>query len=535
MKKLFLFLVSYVLILASAFSQTAPAIEWQNTIGGSANDQLYSIQQTSDGGYILGGWSYSNISGDKIENALGPVDYWVVKLDATGAIQWQNTIGGNDYDLLSFIQQTTDNGFILSGRSNSNISGDKTENCLGSSDFWVVKLDSLGNIQWQNTIGGNSIELSPSIWQTNDGGYILGGCSYSNISGDKTENSMGLSDYWVLKLDAAGAIEWQNTIGGNNYDILSYIKKTLDSGYVLGGFSNSNISGDKTEDSLGGWDYWIVNLDSNGTIQWQNTIGGSNDDRLLVLQLTSDSGYILGGWSDSNISGDKTENCLGGHDYWIIKLDSIGSIQWQNTIGGTAVDVLTSIQQTFEGGYILGGFSNSNISGDKIENNIGGGDYWVLKLDSSGNIQWQNTIGGNNDDNLYSIWQTTEGGYVGGGFSNSNISGDKTENCIGSWDYWIIKLFPDTITGIIQHPDNGTGQNQLSVYPNPADEELTVSGLQFPINKIEIINLLGETVFSREPKTVNCKLQTSSFPPGMYIIKAYSDKGVFQQKLVINH
>ena len=427
-------------------------IEWQNTIGGSDEDRLHSIQQTADGGYILGGYSWSNISGDKTENCMGSADYWIVKTDAAGNIQWQNTIGGNDDDALYSIQQTADGGYILGGPSSSNISGDKTENSNGGWDYWIVKTDATGNIQWQNTIGGFSTDYLYSIQQTADGGYILGGHSFSNISGDKTENTVGGTgdcDYWIVKTDATGNIQWQNTIGGFSTDYLYSIQQTADGGYILGGSSSSNISGNKTENSNGLSDYWIIKTDAAGNIQWQNTIGGSVNDALYSIQQTTDGGYILGGYSRSSISGDKTENCMGDHDYWIVKTDALGNIQWQNTIGGSVNDALYSIQQTADGGYILGGYSWSNISGDKTENNIGNMDYWIVKTDSNGNIQWQNTIGGNGEDWLYSIQQTADGGYILGGFSQSNISGDKTENSMGVYDYWIVKLTDkyNSITG----------------------------------------------------------------------------------------
>ncbi|MBP7713944.1 MAG: T9SS type A sorting domain-containing protein [Bacteroidota bacterium] len=429
-----------LLLLFFTTTTLAQEIEWQNTIGGNNTDQLYSIQQTSDGGYILGGVSISDISGDKTENSQGDYDYWVVKLDSTGNIQWQNTIGGSGYDQLYSIQQTSDGGYILGGYSNSGISGDKTESSQGDYDYWVVKLDAIGNIQWQTTIGGNDADWLYSVQQTTDGGYILGGYSLSDISGDKTEGTQGGNDYWVVKLDASGNIQWQNTIGGNNDDNLTSIQQTTDGGYILGGYSYSDISGDKTENSQGSDDYWVVKLNASGNIQWQNTIGGSGYDQLYSIQQTSDGGYILGGYSESNISGDKTENSQGFDDYWVVKLDTTGNIQWQNTIGGGSFDYLTSIQQTSDGGYILGGYSNSGISGDKTENCQGNTDYWVVKLDASGNIQWQNTIGGNYSDWLYSVQQTSDGGYILGGCSDANISGDKTENVQGVYDYWVVKL-----------------------------------------------------------------------------------------------
>ncbi|HKR06809.1 MAG TPA: T9SS type A sorting domain-containing protein, partial [Bacteroidia bacterium] len=439
MKKVILILAGFCFLFSDGFAQVA--IEWQNTIGGNGSDDFGLILQTADGGYICGGSSASDISGDKTEDSNGSLDYWVVKLDGSGNIQWQNTIGGNSADMLFSFQQTSDGGYILGGTSDSDISGDKTENSYGNYDYWVVKLDGSGSIQWQNTIGGNLNDQLYSIQQTTDGGYILGGHSDSGISGEKTENCNGEYDYWLIKLNASGNIQWQNTIGGNYSDYLFSMQQTIDDGFILGGFSLSNISGDKTENNIGGSiDYWIVKTDASGNIQWQNTIGGNLNDFLYSLEQTIDGGYILGGYSYSGISGDKTENCTGITDYWIIKTDSAGNIQWQNTIAGGKEDRIRSIRHTSDEGYIIGGVSSSSASIDKTENSYGDYDYWIVKTDSSGEIQWQKTIGAADWDENYCISSTTGSGFILGGVSRSNGGGDKIENCIGSNDYWILKL-----------------------------------------------------------------------------------------------
>ncbi|MBK8875495.1 MAG: T9SS type A sorting domain-containing protein [Bacteroidetes bacterium] len=437
MKKLLLTLIASFLL---QFLSIAQEIEWQNTIGGNESEQFNSIAQTSDGGFILGGYSSSNISGDKTENSNGLKDYWIVKTDSLGNIQWQNTIGGSGEDLLQSVIQTSDGGYILGGKSSSNISGDKTENFIGTFDYWIVKTDSLGIIEWQNTIGGNESDQLNSLAQTSDGGYILAGNSWSDISGDKTENTNGINDYWIVKTDSLGAIQWQKTIGGSDSEDLNSIAQTADGGYILGGSSRSNISGDKTENRNGPVDYWIVKTNSLGVIQWENTIGGSGFEELRSLAQTADGGYILGGFSNSNISVDKTENSHGSEDYWIVKTDSLGIIQWQNTLGGSGDDWLNSIAQTADGGYIMGGFSASNISGDRTENVIGSRDCWIVKTNSFGVLEWQNTIGGVNSEDIAAIVQTYDGGYTCGVESNSNISGDKTENSNGDYDYWIVKI-----------------------------------------------------------------------------------------------
>jgi hypothetical protein len=509
-------LIKLIFIL---FLNTSPVlaqeIEWQNTIGGSGTDKLYSIQQTADKGFILGGTSNSNISGDKTENGYYYEDFWIVKTDSLGNIQWQNTIGGNRGDELRSIQQTTDGGYIIGGYSNSAGIGDKSENSIGvnlEDDYWIVKTDSVGNILWENTIGGYSKDELYSIQQTTDGGYILGGFSESYISGDKTENFIGGSggrDYWIVKVDSLGLIQWQNTIGGTNSEEPRSIKPTADGGYIIGGYSISGISVDKTENCLGGPDYWILKVDSQGAIQWQNTIGGSSVEYLHSFLQTTDGGYILGGYSWSSISGDKTENSIGGYDYWIVKVDPQGAIQWQNTIGGNVDDFFSSIQQTADGGYILGGHSRSNISGDKTENSDGlRTDYWIVKTDSLGNIQWQNTIQGGDQDFLSSIIQAKDGGYLLGGYSSSNIYGDKTENCIGAYDYWIIKLTDkyNLITGKLFSDVNSNGIHDSGESPILGRRITDQTSGRFTFsdqNGNYILSVLDTGNFTVSPQSVN--------------------------------
>lgn len=418
----------------------APEIEWQNTITGNDYDILSSIDQTSDGGYILVGQSNSNALYDKEENCLGIIDYWIIKLDASGNIVWQNTIGGNQVDAPSVVRQTNDGGYIVGGYTYSSENGDVSEIGLGGPDIWIVKLNVEGTIEWQNTIGGSNNDLLTSIEQTSDGGYIVGVSSRSNTSEDKNEVNIGLYDYWILKLDGIGNIIWQNTIGGTGDDQLTSICQTNDSGYILGGFSDSGISGDKSEVSYGGSDYWVLKLNQFGNIEWQNTIGGDATDFLYSTSQTSDGGYILGGYSNSSISGDKTEANIGDLDYWIIKLNSTGIIEWQNTIGGTGQDAFTTLHQTQDDGYILGGFSSSSISGDKTESNYAS-DYWIVKTTEEGVLDWQTTIGGTGYDYLSALQETSDGGYILGGYSASDISGDKTETLTGTYDFWIVKLF----------------------------------------------------------------------------------------------
>ena len=214
------------------------------------------------------------------------------------------------------------------------------------------------------------------MYSTNDRWrYILGGESVSSNTIDKTEVSNGEYDYWVIKLNPSGEIEWQNTIGGNAHDRLDYLIQTPDGGYLVGGTSTSGISGDKTEACYGGNDYWIIKLSAAGEIEWQNTIGSSAEDYLTQMNFTSDGGYILGGYSYGGISGEKTMATFGTNDYWVIKINSVGEIEWQKAYGGSGSDQLSWIIQTSDGGYILVGESGSGISGNKTSVNFGFYDF----------------------------------------------------------------------------------------------------------------------------------------------------------------
>jgi type IX secretion system substrate protein len=517
-------LLALLLFTITIYAQD-PSILWQRTIGGSGDETLYSIKQTPDGGYIVGGASGSDISGDKTDASNGFFDIWIVKADAEGNIEWQNSIGGNALDDLHSIELTPDGGFIACGESTSDISGDKTENSRGLDDYWIVKLDASGNVEWDKTIGGSDSESFPQIRVSNDS-YLISGDSWSNISGDKTENAIGEDDYWLLKLDLSGNIIWQKTIGGSSYDSFSTMALTHDGGCILGGYSDSNISGNKTENSKGGFDFWIVKLDSSGDIVWDKTIGGSGTDVLNSIVQTLDNGFLLSGRSSSDISGDKTENSEGESDFWIVKLASNGTIEWQNTIGGNDIDQAYSANQTSDGGYIIGGFSRSTISGDKTENGQGNFDCWLVKINNVGIIEWQNTIGGSEIDGITSVMQSSDGSYILGGNSQSNISGDKSENSRGGQDYWIIK-HAQTL-GIEENPF----ATAITLYPNPTKNILQLNTQDKTIDQVNIYTMTGSKVLQLEVDTVSPTVDVSGLASGVYYVQLYSGKKVALKKFI---
>ena len=443
------FLLSAGLLLSTLnINAQAPSVQWQNTLGSTSYEFLNTIDQTSDGGYIMGGYTDSNIGGDKSENSWGADDYWIVKMDNAGNIVWENTVGGGNYDKLYAVEETPDGGYIVGGQSLSGGGwGDKSESNKGGYDYWIVKLDEDGVVEWDRSYGGLGNDQLYNVQPTSDGGYIIAGTSDSGISGDKTENRVGNSDYWVIKTDASGNIIWQNDIGGLMFDNVYSAYETADGGYILGGTSTSGISGDKTAGNYGVVDYWIVKLNSAGTVIWDKTIGGTLNDYLYAVIPTADGGSIACGMSESGLTGNKTDNTNGLYDYWVVKLDNSGNITWQNSIGGTGNDYafVNAIDQTSDGGYAIAGYSQSLISGDKTEANTGSWDYWILKINSTGSILWQTVLGGVSGDYANAISATTDGGFIVGGFSYSSAGGDKDEDAIGDADFWIIRLAGDCV------------------------------------------------------------------------------------------
>lgn len=435
-----------VLLLTACVACSHPTIVKQQTIGGNDEDVLHGMCATKDGGFIVCGYSYSDSSGEKAANNHGVIysDLWIIKFNGNGEIQWQKTIGGNSNELYGTIDTTSDGGYILGSISTSDISGDKTESSRGAADIWIIKLDSVGNIQWDKTLGGSGNDVCHAVKQTMDGGYIIAGASNSDISGDKTENCRGDFDDWMIKLDDKGKIQWERTLGGEKWEFPGGVELTADNGIIMCGNSASDKSVYKSENNRGKrGDFWVVKLDKNGNKVWDKTIGGDDDDMALAIRKTIDGTYLMAGFSSSNKSFEKSENSKGGLDIWIVKIDSMGNKIWDKTIGGDGEDqpVITEhLEQTPDGGCIINGLSNSGVSGTKTDSCRGNYDCWITKLNKLGNIEWNKTLGGPGKDEAIDVIAIGNHKFVIGGNSSSEISGDKSDSSRGKMDYWIVYL-----------------------------------------------------------------------------------------------
>ncbi|QEE48470.1 T9SS type A sorting domain-containing protein [Flavobacterium alkalisoli] len=364
-------------------------LDWQKDFGGEGTDILYSIKNTNDGGFILAGTSTSGISEHKKDSCRGREDIWIIKLNAKGGEEWQKTYGGNNQDLVKCISQTSDGGYIVGASSTSDMSlkikkggsdsYGKSQECIGGLDYWIFKLDKKGNIKWQRTLGGDYLDIIETISETKDGGYIVGGYSNSPSSRDKGEESKGEGDYWVLKLDVDGNTEWEKVFGGDDDDHLSCILPIKDDGYLLGGYSASSSTGNKNKSNKKGTDIWLIKIDQEGDILWQETYDIGKTDILLSLLENKDGTYLLGGHAKSEVFGLKKSDKKEINDYVAIKVSSDGEELWKKAIGSKGEDVLQKLIETRDGGYIMAGTSDGAISRDKNSGN-GSHDFWVVKF-----------------------------------------------------------------------------------------------------------------------------------------------------------
>jgi Secretion system C-terminal sorting domain len=381
-----IFKTFYIIAILCGFCFTTHSqnILWEKSYGGKHAEYLFDIQPTADYGFILAGSSLSNKSGNKTDNNNGDLDYWVWKMDEKGELDWQKSFGASGLDLLQSIKNTRDGGFILAGTSSSNADFQKKDSCRGLTDFWVIKLDAKGEEQWQKTIGGSGQDELLCAFQTRDGGYMLGGSSSSSPSPLTSE--VGIVQH-------------------SEKEKLSNIKPDL---YT------------KSEKSRGNMDYWIVKLDREGTILWQKTYGGEYADLLRSIEQTKDGGYILGGYSNSPQSGEKTDANIGIGDYWIVKIDDLGNIEWQKSYGGNGDNQLYVIHQTNDGGYIAGGNSNSTTALTSLGGSVRSGtDFWVLKMDEKGAVLWSETYDFGKVDILTSLVENKDHTYLIGGYAQN--------------------------------------------------------------------------------------------------------------------
>ncbi|WP_422106447.1 hypothetical protein [Winogradskyella sp.] len=415
-------------------TEIAGEVSMVTTLGGTNNDSAQSVVATQDGGYAILGFTQSN-NGDITDKQDESFDYWVLKFDAQDNLQWQKTYGGDGDDRGNDIIQTQDGGYAILGFSFS-ANGDVTANA-GLQDFWVAKLDPNGNMSWQKSFGFQGADSGISVIQTNDQGYLVTGILDVTASGGAGETSRNSQrhaggDYWVLKLDSLGDLEWSRYFGGNFTDTPEGAVQTNDNGYIIAGGSDSSdtdISG-----NLGTYDFWVIRITSTGDLVWEKSFGGSQIDEARAIVGTADGNFMITGDTRST-DNDISEN-KGAADLWLVKMSPDGNLIWEKTIGGTNFDVARSIVKSQNNGFILSGSSRS--SDMDVAENKGQNDAWVLKIDNDGDLLWEHTIGGSNIDFSYGVTELNNGAIIAVGDTTSNDQ-DILENK-GFTDLLLIKI-----------------------------------------------------------------------------------------------
>jgi len=439
--------------------------------GGTATEESYSITQTTDGGYAVAG--YTNSFGD-INN-----DFLVLELNSDGSLASARTFGGTSWDFAYSITQTTDGGFAVAGLTQSF--------GAGTFDLLVLKLASSGYLTWARTFGGTSWDYAQSITQTTDGGYAVAGLTKSF--------GAGLDDFLILKLNSDGSVAWARTFGGTSYDGAFSIIQTTDGGFVVAGYTESYGAGQE--------DFLVLKLNSDGSVVWARTFGGTDYDVVRSIIQTTDGGYAVAGYTRSFGAGD--------YDFLVLKLNPDGSLAWARTFGGTNGDWVLSISQTTDGGYAVAGITESF--------GAGGSDFLVLKLNPDGSLAWARTFGGTDYDYAYSITQTTDGGFAVAG-ATYGFGADST-------DFLVLKLGPDgnytdcvdTCSPTVTQPSPSTSTPSVgadcspsisSPTPTVTTPSLTITDA-CPPAEVKEIDLSG-------PKpTITC----SPFPGGAMFISPY--------------
>jgi len=502
MKKLF-FVTVVFLGLTVAHGQTT----FQKTYGGTyLFNEAYSLQETNDSGFIVTGYTRSF--------GAGLEDVYLIKTSPDGSLQWANTFGGTNVDYGTSVRQTNDMGFIVSGYTSFGV---------GWWDVYLIKTASDGTLQWSQTFGGTGDDKARSVEQTNDGGFIITGQSSSFGAGD--------NDIYLIKKFSDGTLQWAKTYGGTDGDYGLSAKETNDGGFIITGIIFGFGSGG-----------YLIKTSSDGTLQWSKVFGGTGGGVGYSVQQTNDGGFILTGSSG---------NGAGYSDIYLVKTASDGNLQWEKTYGGWGYDYGQSVRQTNDGGYIIGGYTNSFTTN-------GFNDFYLLKTDSNGVLLWSKTYGETNGEDGFSAEQTKDGGFIIAGIINFGVGHNnfylvKTDNngnsgCNETNPNTIVTTPSTTVInpstqsssgGIVSNPPTQTGSggttttfcymgindvsynNLITIFPNPFSTQTTLhTDNHFHNATFTVYNSQGKRV--KQMTNISGQTVTISrdnLPRGLYFIR----------------
>jgi hypothetical protein len=500
MKKLYISAFTMCTILS--FAQE---LVWQKDIKSNTQDFLGQITTTIDGQYLISGSSIQSKKLSTESKQNNGYDFHLVKLNQQGEEVFEKFFIGNNHDFLSATVATQEGGNLLAGTSYSGKSLDKKEDSKGGSDIWLIRINEFGDEMWQKTIGGTSDEEARSVIQTTDLGFFVAGNVQNSVKG------YGSKDVLITKLDKNGKELSQLILGGKGLDEVEKMIPTKDGGTLLGIYSRSTIGGSKKTENFGEGDFWIIKLDKNGKTEWEKNFGGKGDDHPRTLALTSD-GYMIGGESRSERSGNKTVGIEEGTDLWLLSLNERGEEIWQKSYNFKNRDVLMGMSVLYAAddktstGILLGGYTQAE---GRIENDDE--KFWILYLDENGNEQWRKHVKGESskrEERLSDIKLNRDGSIV--------LAGTSAEE-LGKENWKIVKLGDKQTDQLIV-------KQNIKIYPNPVSDYAYVEiGFDFKDAEIILYDMGGRQLQSLKTKNKVTKINTQNLIQGAYLITIKTD------------
>ncbi|SIQ39742.1 T9SS type A sorting domain-containing protein [Chryseobacterium sp. RU33C] len=506
MKKIYLSAFTICTFLGVSAQETL----WQKDFRSGTQDFLSQITTTIDQQYLITGSSIQSGSG-KLEAGSKQntgYDFRLVKLNQQGELVFEKYFSGQNHDYLSATVTTQDGGFLLAGTSYSGKGLDKKDDSKGSSDIWLIRINEFGDQIWQKTIGSPADEEARAVIQTTDLGFFVAGNVQNSSKG------YGSKDVLITRLDKDGKELSQLVLGGKGLDEVEKMIPAKDGGALLGIYSRSGIGGSKQTENYGEGDFYIIKLDKNLKVQWEKNLGGKADDHIRTLALTSD-GYVIGGESRSERSGNKTVGIEEGTDLWLVFLKENGDEEFQKSYSFGNRDVLMGMSvisgKTEDGsgkskGILLGGYTQAE---GRIETNDE--TFWMLYLDQNGNEQWRKHVKGESrqkEERLSDLKLNRDGSII--------LAGTSAEE-LGKENWKIVKLGDKQVDQLIEKYD-------IKIYPNPVSDYAYVEiGFDFKDADILLYDMSGRQLQNLKTKNRVTKINTQALVQGAYLVTIKTD------------
>lgn len=418
------FYTAFFPIFLSVAVLAQPAEEWSSSYGGEGFEEGQALASIPEGGFVMVGASSSNVSGTLVNSSFGSNDYLVVRVNADSTIAWERRVGGTDNDVATEVLVDSRGQIIVAGRSRSRINGSKTTEVFGFQEIWVVAFDLNGTELWQQSFGGTGGEEPFGIVEADSGNLFIAARTDSPPHASTPQRVAplkGNNSYWLVELTSTGDFVREHIYGGDGQDLLWGMYKLLDASIILYGASQSGVSLDKTSPGFGSSDMWLIRVDQQGRLLNQYTFGGDQPENPLFVTQYRNGDIFVSGQSRSSTSGNKASVAFGALDLWCIRFDqTTGNIVWENTYGGSEDDNAFTGAKNINDYIVLAGNTRSadrGVGPDVIE---GLDDAWMKYISPDGDQIWDITQNGNRRENIRGLTRSNSGGWYLVGESNSD-------------------------------------------------------------------------------------------------------------------